>query len=76
MLKYPNWQHKKNKWRHLYLLCLGEEMVRPHIRWKVEMWTDIFARPQELPLKIWRKTEEDGVEGVLLVQKAKDSRTD
>jgi hypothetical protein len=27
MLKYPNWQQKKNNRTHLYLLSLGEEMV-------------------------------------------------
>jgi hypothetical protein len=32
MLKYPNWQQKKNNRRRLYLLSLGEEMVTPHMR--------------------------------------------
>jgi len=32
MLKYPNWQERKNHRRHLYLLPLGEIMVRSHIR--------------------------------------------
>jgi hypothetical protein len=36
MLKYPNWQEKKNHQRHLYLLSLGEEMVRSHIRERVD----------------------------------------
>jgi hypothetical protein len=31
-LKYPNWRERKNHRRHLYLLSLGEIMVRPHIR--------------------------------------------
>ena len=32
MLKYPDWQQQKNNRRGLYLLSLGEEMVKPHIR--------------------------------------------
>ena len=32
MLKYHNWQQKKNNQRQPYLLSLGEEMVTPHIR--------------------------------------------
>ena len=32
MLKYPNWQRKKNNCRRLYLLRLGEEMVTPYVR--------------------------------------------
>ena len=31
MLKYPNWQQKKNNQRRLFLLSLGEEMVTQHI---------------------------------------------
>jgi len=31
MLKYPNWQQKKNNQRQLYQLSL-EEMVTPHTR--------------------------------------------
>jgi len=30
MLKYPDWQQKKNHRRCLYLLSLGEDMVRPY----------------------------------------------
>jgi len=32
MLKYPNWQQKKNNCRGLYLLSLGEEIVTPYVR--------------------------------------------
>jgi len=32
MLKYPDWQQKKNHRRCLYLLSLGEDMVRPYTR--------------------------------------------
>jgi len=32
MLKYRNWQERKNHRRHLYLLSLGEIMVSSHIR--------------------------------------------
>jgi hypothetical protein len=32
MLKYTNWQERKNHLRHLYLLSLGEIMVSSHIR--------------------------------------------
>jgi hypothetical protein len=32
MLKYPNWQQKKNNCRYLYLLSLGEEIVTPYVR--------------------------------------------
>jgi hypothetical protein len=32
MLKYPNWQQKKNNRSSLYLLSLGEEMLTPHTR--------------------------------------------
>ena len=31
MLKYPNWQQKKNNQRRLFLPSLGEEMVTQHI---------------------------------------------
>ena len=30
-LRYPNWQQEKSNRRHLYLLSVGEERVRPHI---------------------------------------------
>jgi len=36
MMTYPNSQQKKNNPRCLYLLSLGEEMVKPHIR----RWAD------------------------------------
>ena len=36
MLKYPNWQQKKNNRRRLYLLPLGEEMVTPHTRRRLD----------------------------------------
>jgi hypothetical protein len=32
MLKYLNWQERKNHRRHLYLLSLGEIMVRSYIK--------------------------------------------
>jgi len=32
VLKYPNWQERKNHRRHLYLLSVGAIMVRSHIR--------------------------------------------
>ena len=32
MLKYPNWQQRKNNRRRLCLISLGEEMVTPHTR--------------------------------------------
>jgi len=32
MLKYPNWQQKKNNQSHLYLLSQGEGMVTPYMR--------------------------------------------
>jgi len=48
MLKYPDWQQKKNHRRCLYLLSLGEDMVRPYTRRaEVEMSTDILIGPRE-----------------------------
>jgi len=32
MMKYLNWQQKKNNQRWLHLLSLGEKMVTPHIK--------------------------------------------
>jgi hypothetical protein len=36
MLKYLNWQKRKNHRRHLYLLSLGEITVRSYIRKRVD----------------------------------------
>jgi hypothetical protein len=32
VLKYPNWQQKKSNQRCHFLLSVGEEMVRPHLK--------------------------------------------
>jgi len=48
MLKYPNWQPKKNKKRWLYLLSLGEEMVTPHTKRGAGSGNaDILAGPRD-----------------------------
>ena len=83
MLKYPNWQEKKNHWRCLYLLSLGEKMVNSHIRTADSANDNILTKPWEqcvslannqLPLQLWRKVEEDGLEGVLFVQQLRTEK--
>jgi hypothetical protein len=45
MLKCPNWKEKKNNRRHLYLLSLGEIMVRSHIRKRADRETSTYSGP-------------------------------
>jgi hypothetical protein len=79
MLKYHDWQQKKNQWRCLYLVSLAEHTVRPNTRSRaksgnVNRHICRAKRTMGVPCKrpgslyAWRKMEEDGMEGIIFVQ--------
>ena len=85
ILKYPNWQQKKNNCRCLYLLSLGEEMVTPYVRRRADSGNmdrhmhsvmramDITCKQPVLTTNV-KKGGGYSVEGALFVQQLKTEK--